>query len=122
MEHTGFKQGSALASGQRYLQAAPGRAPVAGDGVQEHSKGDLFPAVIFRTERYTSYEQFMAGRPGDIVTTAAQFYDQPLEQRLESKWWSVILDGVVEEGLSSYDEAEQCARGMLAQCAARVVA
>lgn len=67
--------------------------------VQEWSRGPLFPAVIFRTERYSEYLE-----------------------NFHEKWWSVILDGVVEEGLSTYDEAEQCARGMLAQRAARVVA
>lgn len=110
-------------------------------GIQSWSKGDLFPAVIFRTERYSvfpSFEEVNAEVGGLAVREEyergkAAFYGAPLADRLESKWWSVILDGVVEEGYASYDEAKEGALGLLAvryafqrdaerQRAARVVA
>jgi hypothetical protein len=63
------------------------REAVAGDGVQEHSKGDLYPAVIYAR-----------GRPSEPYSTYSHV---------------LLLDGREEE-YASHADAEEVARALLA--------
>lgn len=101
--------------------------------VQVWSRGELFPAVIVVAESYNDWFSYASwsgiqNRNGNDASKEAwmkageEFYQVPLALRLRYRSWTVILDGEEVEGYASRDEAEQGARGMLAQRAARSVA
>lgn len=106
-----------------------GRVNVAGDGVQEWSKGDIYPAVISRTETYLEFPSFDAWyadlRLGREVLSGRHyererdaFYAQPLSERFDYAAYTLHLDGV-SEVYACYDDAYAAARGIMADPAAR---
>ena len=85
--------------GEREIQRPiAGRENVAGDGVQEHSKGEIYPAVIRVVERYA------IGSDSSYGTLA---------ERLRSVSYVLMLDGHEEE-YACREDAEQVARALLA--------
>lgn len=109
------------------IHSGQGRRPgsIAGDGVQEHSKGELYPAVISTVESYLEWESLpvavKAGRRvfDGIVYTREDYYSQvSLERRLRYVAHRLTLDGHSED-YSEYAEAEQVARVLLVSQPAR---
>lgn len=68
-------------------------------GIQKHSQGPLFPAVIARVEKYS---------PGDRIRI-----QDPIECRRVWTCYRLIL-GNLDEKYPTYEEAEQQARNYLA--------
>ena len=64
-------------------------------GVQPHSQGPIYPAIIYRVDNHDANGNF----------------------RYSS--WTLLFDGRAESGYASHDDAEIAARELLANPAAR---
>jgi len=89
-------------------------------GLQPWSQGEFFPAVIAVRERY---DEFAGGLEwhevcsplysvADYLADREAFYDQPLEARLRSRAFVLMLDGQECEYASMAD-AEEAARALV---------
>lgn len=78
--------------------AARGIDGLGHSAVQPWSAGPLFPCVIAKVERYAD-----AGLLNGILT---------LEERLETQWWELTLDGRTEQ-YATCEDAEMVAKALL---------
>lgn len=95
-----------------------GRDLIGHSGVQPWSAGAIFPAVIQRVEDYDGLVNLLIVKGGRSFDTGEQ---RPLEHRLRSTTWTVILDGIESTDFPGYDEAEQYAANMIAFPTAREI-
>ena len=83
-------------------------------GVQPWSRGEIYPLVIARVERY---QDFVGSyKPGTISDSLerAFFFAAPLEARLSSVSYDVLNADDDMSGFASYDDALAAAKGWLA--------
>jgi len=103
-------------------------------GVQPWSRGEVYPLVIARVERYKTFAEINRNGPrADDPTkdymirrwgfdeAERRFYDQFAATRLLYTQWDVLNADDGMSGFASYDDALTAAKGWLAAQAARAV-
>lgn len=86
-------------------------------GIQPHSMGPLFPAVIAVVEVYEKFISRTGGKffvESGLDVNAAQdaFYAQPLEARLRHRTFELIYPGGERMTFSSYEDAQVVAEAL----------
>lgn len=97
-----------------------GRDLIGHSSVQAWSAGPLFPCVIAVIERYDTFPSRQTWDEGCLSeyhahqydSAKAQFYALPLEARLRSRSFELMLDGHSEE-YASLADAEEVARALI---------
>jgi len=95
-------------------------------GVQAWSRGELFPAVIYREEVYARPATFEEWQEVNSPLSRCEygralyaaylrnFYGLPLNLRRQTVHWRVALGGYSSPAFDDYDAAERFARWVLA--------